>query len=518
MGARAIGRRRPGTPALSAGQRRPLRRGSRLLGRQRKSPVGVQNPRPRTSRSPPRRRHRILPRTRGRPRAAPPRDHAAPLAGRDHHQHRNQHPQRAHRSRQRQNQRHKTLSQRLPQPPQPPAPHPAGRRTKTTPNSTRHKNQNPTSQLGRVEPVNDGPSTSGGPWYSGTSGRGYGSNNYTYAYVRGTQNANGEVMSNSSFARWDFAGVPNRNCSIYVYIPSARATAGVYYHIYHGALGNYFGSVFLQQEDHEGWVRLVESHFESAVRLYVLNYEAMGVAPNSDSRGFQYNRIAADASRIVCSSSPTPTSTPAPTTTTGRLPTYPYVSSANPTGSNEYGCRRYHLGSISAGGDVDRWGLFGGECTSYVTFRLNEAGITFHNNFYTNGRGNIGCPAPQNVNAQEARKYRLGHPWRCKWGHATNWDDRAREVSIVVSSIPQIGSVAQWNSNRNGAGPDGHLAYVERVNADGSIVISDMNWVSPGCTVRENMTLTTRSGNWPSNFIYFNQAHNGQTGAAQLFD
>ena len=91
------------------------------------------------------------------PRAAPPRHHAAPLAGRDHHQHRNRHPQRAHRSRQRQNQRHKTLSQRLPQPPQPPPPHPFGRRTKTTRNSTRHKNQNPTSQLGRVEPHCQGP-------------------------------------------------------------------------------------------------------------------------------------------------------------------------------------------------------------------------------------------------------------------------------------------------------------------------------------------------------------------------
>ena len=80
-GLRAPRRRWPGTPALSAGARRPLRRGSRLLGRQRKSPVGVQNPRPRTRRSPPRRRHRLVRRTRGRTRAAPARDHAAPLAG-----------------------------------------------------------------------------------------------------------------------------------------------------------------------------------------------------------------------------------------------------------------------------------------------------------------------------------------------------------------------------------------------------------------------------------------------------
>lgn len=50
------------------------------------------------------------------------------------------------------NQRRQTLSKRLHQPRQPPAQNPARRRTKTRPNPTRHKNQNPTSPLQRVEP------------------------------------------------------------------------------------------------------------------------------------------------------------------------------------------------------------------------------------------------------------------------------------------------------------------------------------------------------------------------------
>ena len=145
--------RRPRLPvtAIGLGPRRSLRRGCRLLGSQTKSPVRVQHRRPRTSRTPPRRRHRLVRRPRVRPRAAPPRHHPGPMARRDHNQHPHPHTQRAHRGRQRQNQRRQTLRPRLPQPAQLPALHTPGSRTKTTRNSTRHKNQNPTSQLRRVE-------------------------------------------------------------------------------------------------------------------------------------------------------------------------------------------------------------------------------------------------------------------------------------------------------------------------------------------------------------------------------
>ena len=147
-------RPRPPAPAIGLGPRRPLRRSGRLLDGQGESPVHIQNPRPRTGRRPPRRRHRMVRRPRVRARAAPARPHPEPLARRDRHQHPHPNPQRAHRGRQRQNQRRQTLSQRLHQPSQLPAQNPAGSRTKTTRNSTRHKNQNPTSQLRRVEPPN----------------------------------------------------------------------------------------------------------------------------------------------------------------------------------------------------------------------------------------------------------------------------------------------------------------------------------------------------------------------------
>ena len=85
-------------------------------------------------------------------RARHPGPHAAPLAHRNRNRRAHPHQQRPHRSSQRTNQPRQTISTRLPQPCQLPAPHPARRRPQTMPNSTRHTNQNPTSQLGCVEP------------------------------------------------------------------------------------------------------------------------------------------------------------------------------------------------------------------------------------------------------------------------------------------------------------------------------------------------------------------------------
>lgn len=88
-----------------------------------------------------------------RSRAGHPRRVAAPLANRDHHRRGHRHAQRTHPSRQRPHQRRQTLSTRPAQHRQLPGPHPARRRHQTMPNSTRHMNQNPTSPLGRAEPV-----------------------------------------------------------------------------------------------------------------------------------------------------------------------------------------------------------------------------------------------------------------------------------------------------------------------------------------------------------------------------
>ncbi len=119
----------------------------------------------------------------------------------------------------------------------------------------------------------------------------------------------------------------------------------------------------------------------------------------------------------------------------------------------------------NAGCIADKWKFFQGQCTSWVAWKLNSVnGVGFHN------------------------YYKGVH-----WGGAGNWDNAARAAGIRVDSKPARGAVAQWNGRY-------HVAYVEKVNSDGSIVISEMNYDLHNGT----RTLTIRPGStyWPDNFIH----------------
>jgi surface antigen len=57
------------------------------------------------------------------------------------------------------------------------------------------------------------------------------------------------------------------------------------------------------------------------------------------------------------------------------------------------------------------------------------------------------------------------------WGNANTWDNRAAMSGWVVSSIPRAGSIGQTDR-----GSEGHVAYVEAVSDDGTMIkYSDMN-------------------------------------------
>ncbi len=53
-------------------------------------------------------------------------------------------------------------------------------------------------------------------------------------------------------------------------------------------------------------------------------------------------------------------------------------------------------------------------------------------------------------------------------GYANDWDNQAQAAGIQMSNTPQVGAIAQWES--------GHVAVVERVNADGTILISESSY------------------------------------------
>jgi surface antigen len=87
---------------------------------------------------------------------------------------------------------------------------------------------------------------------------------------------------------------------------------------------------------------------------------------------------------------------------------------------------------------IDSWGMYNRECVSYTAFRVAASG---RNMPYWGGVGN-----------------------------ANQWDDNARAAGIPVDGSPRAGDVAISNS-----GFYGHAMYVESVNANGTINISQYN-------------------------------------------
>lgn len=60
------------------------------------------------------------------------------------------------------------------------------------------------------------------------------------------------------------------------------------------------------------------------------------------------------------------------------------------------------------------------------------------------------------------------------WGDAKYWASQAQSAGFKVDHKPQQGAILQTP-----LGIWGHVAYVEHVNIDGSIYISEMNYIAP---------------------------------------
>ena len=88
---------------------------------------------------------------------------------------------------------------------------------------------------------------------------------------------------------------------------------------------------------------------------------------------------------------------------------------------------------------VDSWGMYNRECVSYTAWKVYESGRYMP---YWGGIGN-----------------------------ANQWDDNARRMGIPVDGNPRPGdvAVAHW-------GYYGHVMYVESVNPNGTINISQYNY------------------------------------------
>lgn len=92
---------------------------------------------------------------------------------------------------------------------------------------------------------------------------------------------------------------------------------------------------------------------------------------------------------------------------------------------------------------VDNWGMFNRECVSYTAWKVASTGRHMP---YWGGRGN-----------------------------ANQWPSSARQDGIPTGSVPKVGAVAILVS-----GYYGHAMYVERINNNGTIHVSQFNWLVNG--------------------------------------
>jgi surface antigen len=121
---------------------------------------------------------------------------------------------------------------------------------------------------------------------------------------------------------------------------------------------------------------------------------------------------------------------------------------------------------------ADKWAFYRGQCTSWVAYRLNQAGGVAFTNYYLS---------------------------KSRWGDAVRWGPKAKKLGITVNTTPTVGAIAWYSATR--AAPDGHVAYVERVNSAKSFVMSEMNYDGKNGFYVHTITRTT--GDWPTEFIHF---------------
>lgn len=71
-------------------------------------------------------------------------------------------------------------------------------------------------------------------------------------------------------------------------------------------------------------------------------------------------------------------------------------------------------------------------------------------------------------------------------GSAWNWPALASDQGYTVSSTPRVGGIVSWN--KTSVIPYGHVAIVEKVNSNGTIDVSEYNWIQYAYSYRANVS------------------------------
>lgn len=104
----------------------------------------------------------------------------------------------------------------------------------------------------------------------------------------------------------------------------------------------------------------------------------------------------------------------------------------------------------------DAWGFLTRECTSYAAWYWN---VVLGKSWYNTRPGS---------------------------GSAYNWPNLAADQGYSVSSSPSVGAIISWSAGSL-TSAWGHVAIVEKVNGDGTIDLSEYNWIRYSYSYRANV-------------------------------
>lgn len=110
---------------------------------------------------------------------------------------------------------------------------------------------------------------------------------------------------------------------------------------------------------------------------------------------------------------------------------------------------------------VDAWGMYSRECVSYTAWKVA------HDKFPSDMPRWGGVDNQPDVPGAQT-------------GYAKYWAENGRVAGYRVDKIPAQGSVIAWTTNGTEHSTYGHVAYVDKVLDDGSIVISQYNNAGTG--------------------------------------
>lgn len=133
-----------------------------------------------------------------------------------------------------------------------------------------------------------------------------------------------------------------------------------------------------------------------------------------------------------------------------------YLKSDCPAG----GKRNFYLDNGKVNPDaIDNYGFARCNCTSYVADKIAKSSdISFKNAMKKN------------------------------WSNASNWKAVAVDNGYVSDTTPKVGDIAWWAAVPGTALASGHVAYVESINKDNTVNVSEYNWNTPlGYGTRNNI-------------------------------